>query len=96
MESALALGLLDGAECPVHAPNGKTPGRSILFWQKRIWDPDALFSWLAPRLWFFWTRGFVLFSAACILFAYAAWQPAPVHERWPRGGRSSVTAVVSA
>jgi multidrug efflux pump subunit AcrA (membrane-fusion protein) len=48
-----------------------SPGRrqSILYWRKNIFDPDRLFTWLAPKLWFFWTRGFLVFSAGSILLA---------------------------
>lgn len=43
--------------------------QTILYWRKGVCDPDRLFSWLAPRLWFFWTRGFVALSAGCVLAA---------------------------
>lgn len=43
--------------------------QSILFWRKSLFDPDRLFSRLAPGLRFFWTRGFVVLSAACITAA---------------------------
>src|SRR5262245_40766526 len=29
--------------------------QSILYWRKSLFDPDRLFTWLAPRLWFLWT-----------------------------------------
>src|SRR5436190_1278337 len=32
-------------------------------------DPDRFFTWLAPRIWFFWTRTFLVISAGCILLA---------------------------
>src|SRR5439155_17329542 len=32
-------------------------------------DPDRLFTWLAPRLWVFWTRTFLALSAGCIVLA---------------------------
>jgi multidrug resistance efflux pump len=50
---------------------GVPPSRrqSILYWRKNIIDPDRLFTWLAPKLWFFWTRGFLVFSAVSILLA---------------------------
>jgi multidrug resistance efflux pump len=41
-------------------------GLRVLYWRKSFFDPDRLFSWLAPKLWFFWTPAFVAFSAACI------------------------------
>jgi putative peptide zinc metalloprotease protein len=43
--------------------------QSILYWRKSIFDPDRLCNWLEPRLRFFWTRGFLFFSASCILLA---------------------------
>jgi multidrug efflux pump subunit AcrA (membrane-fusion protein) len=46
------------------------PGRqSILHWRRSLWDPDHFFTWLAPHVWFFWTRAFLLFSAGCIVAA---------------------------
>ncbi|MCI0461479.1 MAG: HlyD family efflux transporter periplasmic adaptor subunit [Gemmataceae bacterium] len=45
------------------------PRQSILYWRVSFFDPDRLFTWLAPKLRFFWTRSFVLFSAGCILAA---------------------------
>ncbi len=47
---------------------GNVP-HSLLHWRKSLWDPDRCFGWLAPKVRFFWTRGFVLFSAACIVTA---------------------------
>ncbi len=59
----LALSL---SPAPAPAPR---PRQSILYWRKNIYDPDRLFTWLAPRLWFFWTRAFLALSAACIALA---------------------------
>src|SRR5262245_14749140 len=42
---------------------------SILHWRVQILDPDRLYTGLAPRLWFFWTPAFLVFSALCIAFA---------------------------
>jgi multidrug efflux pump subunit AcrA (membrane-fusion protein) len=47
------------------------PTQSILYWRKTVFDPDRFFTWFEPKVRFFWTRGFVVFSAACILVA--AW-----------------------
>jgi multidrug efflux pump subunit AcrA (membrane-fusion protein) len=47
------------------------PRQSILYWRVSFFDPDRLFTRLAPKLWFFWTRPFVLVSAGCILAAVA-------------------------
>src|SRR5262249_18481578 len=46
---------------------GRGPGQSLLYWRLRLFDPDRLLNWLAPRLRFFWTRSFFLLSAGCIL-----------------------------
>jgi multidrug efflux pump subunit AcrA (membrane-fusion protein) len=45
--------------------------QSLLAWRCRFFDPDRLFTFLEPRLWFFWTRWFLLFSAVCIVAAVA-------------------------
>src|SRR5262249_31961120 len=45
------------------------PRQSILHWRKNFFDPDRLFTWLAPRIPFFWTRAFLMTSAGSILFA---------------------------
>jgi len=45
------------------------PRQSLLFWRKTIFDPDRLFSWLLPKLWFFWTPAFLLLSATSIVAA---------------------------
>jgi multidrug resistance efflux pump len=48
----------------------RSPGRqSLLYWRKTLLDPDRLFTWLAPRIRFFWSRSFLLVSAGCILLA---------------------------
>ncbi|MCI0458094.1 MAG: HlyD family efflux transporter periplasmic adaptor subunit [Gemmataceae bacterium] len=43
--------------------------QSLLYWRKSFFDPDRLFNWLEPKIRFFWTRGFLIFSAGCILLA---------------------------
>jgi multidrug resistance efflux pump len=43
--------------------------QSVLYWRKRLFDPDRLFTRLAPKLWFFWTPGFAACSAGCMLAA---------------------------
>ena len=45
------------------------PRQSLLHWRISLWDPDRFFSWLEPRIRFFWTRGFLLFSAGAIVAA---------------------------
>src|SRR5262249_19816545 len=47
------------------------PRQSILYWRKNLFDPDRFFTWLAPKIWFFWTRIFLIVSAACIVLAVA-------------------------
>jgi multidrug resistance efflux pump len=58
------------ASRPRVAPSSR-PRQSILHWRKSLFDPDRLMTWLAPRIRFFWTHGFLLFSAGCILLAVA-------------------------
>jgi hypothetical protein len=43
--------------------------QSILHWRKSLFDPDRLFNWLEPKIRFFWTPGFLVFSAGSILLA---------------------------
>ena len=45
--------------------------QGLLSWRINLFDPDRFFTWAQPRLWFFWTRSFVIFSAACIGLAAA-------------------------
>ncbi|MFQ5876905.1 MAG: efflux RND transporter periplasmic adaptor subunit [Acidobacteriota bacterium] len=37
------------------------------------WNPDKFFDRMVPRLRFFWSPGFVVFSAACILLMFGLW-----------------------
>jgi putative peptide zinc metalloprotease protein len=55
------------AERTVAAP--PRPRQSILFWRKSFFDPDRLFTWLAPKLGFLWTRTFLVLSLGCMLLA---------------------------
>ncbi len=69
-----AQGLLEPtAKVPTAAqslPGTTQPGaKSILHWRTSLWDPDRFFTWLAPRIWFFWTPAFVILSAASVLLA---------------------------
>ena len=43
--------------------------QGILYWRKSLCNPDRFFTWLAPKLWFLWTRAFFIFSAGCIVLA---------------------------
>lgn len=45
------------------------PHQSILYWRKALFDPDRFLNFLESRLRFFWTRGFLLFSALSIAAA---------------------------
>ncbi|MEX2114319.1 MAG: hypothetical protein WD845_14090, partial [Pirellulales bacterium] len=48
--------------------------QSILYWRRTIFDPNGLFDWLEPRIRFFWTRAFVMLSAASIVLAvWVSW-----------------------
>ena len=44
-------------------------GLRLLYWRKKFVDPDRLFTWLAPKIWWFWTPAFLVFSAGCIVLA---------------------------
>jgi multidrug resistance efflux pump len=71
LEMVQAQGLVQTVEAPGLVP-GRLPSprrQSILYWRKALCDPDRLFSWLAPKLWFFWTGGFLLLSSASVLLA---------------------------
>jgi multidrug resistance efflux pump len=71
LEMVQAQGLVQPVEALGLAP-GRLPSprrQSILYWRKAIFDPDRLFTWLAPKLWFFWTRGFLILSSASVLLA---------------------------
>jgi putative peptide zinc metalloprotease protein len=50
-------------------PGAAPFGLRLLYWRKSFFDPDRLFTWLAPKLWFCWTPAFLLFSAGCIVLA---------------------------
>ena len=61
---------LPGSVSELRSQNALPGGRqSILHWRRSLWDPDRLFSRVAPKIWFFWTRSFLILSAGCILFA---------------------------
>jgi multidrug efflux pump subunit AcrA (membrane-fusion protein) len=46
-------------------------GLRLLYWRKKFFDPDRLFTWLAPKVSWFWTPAFLGFSAGCIALAVA-------------------------
>src|SRR5262249_34278200 len=55
--------------------DGSQPSRrrvswqGLLSWRINLFDPDRFFIWAQPKLGFFWTRGFVVFSTGCIVLA---------------------------
>ena len=51
------------------AKNASKSTNNILFFRYTLFDPDRLFTWLAPRIWFVWTRKFMVFSALIALAA---------------------------
>jgi len=53
-----------------HAPP-RPSGQSILYWRRSLLDPDRLFNCLEPKIRFFWTPAFLVFSALCIVSALA-------------------------
>jgi multidrug efflux pump subunit AcrA (membrane-fusion protein) len=69
--SDIGKGLPGIADSNTQRPDSFNPQskQSILYWRKSIFNPDALFDWLEPKIRFFWTGGFLLFSAACIVLA---------------------------
>ena len=46
-----------------------SPKQSILYWRTKVFDPDRFFTWLEPKIRFFWTRTFLVVSASCIVAA---------------------------
>lgn len=59
----------DNATQRVAIPDAAPFGLQLLYWRKKFFDPDRLFTWLSPKLWFCWTPAFLLFSAGCIVLA---------------------------
>jgi multidrug efflux pump subunit AcrA (membrane-fusion protein) len=62
-ESPVATGPAPGDAAPL--------GLRILHWRKSLFDPDHLFTWLAPKIGFCWTPAFLVFSTGCIVLASA-------------------------
>jgi multidrug efflux pump subunit AcrA (membrane-fusion protein) len=60
-ESSRLAAASDDASAPL--------GLRLLYWRKNIFDPDRLFTWLAPKIRWFWTPGFVVLSAGSIVLA---------------------------
>jgi putative peptide zinc metalloprotease protein len=63
-------GLPPAAAAERPAKRGASP-HHLLFYRVRLVDPDRFFTRLAPSIWFFWTRGFLLVSFLCIAAAAA-------------------------
>jgi putative peptide zinc metalloprotease protein len=84
LEMAGKQGLLEIADCELRIADSKTRDsssnpksairnpkskQSILYWRKRLFDPDRFCNWLEPKIRCFWTRGFLIVSALCIAIA---------------------------
>jgi putative peptide zinc metalloprotease protein len=61
----------DAPHAPADTAGAAPLGLRLLYWRKSLFDPDRLFTWLAPKIGFFWTPAFVFFSAGCIVLATA-------------------------
>lgn len=62
----------DEAKAPVSGKSGsKLFGQSALFFRVPLYDPDPLFSWLAPRVSWIWTRVFACCAVLLMLLALA-------------------------
>ncbi len=51
------------------APTDPLSRQSLFYWRKSLFDPDHFFTWLAPKVAFFWTRTFLILSLAGALLA---------------------------
>ena len=60
-----------GSEAVAQVTPAPRARQSLLFWRKSVFDPDRLFTWLAPHIRFVWTRAFLAASAGCVLLALA-------------------------
>ncbi len=84
------LGLLstspDPATQTISVSKTRKVGGNIFYLRFRAFDPDAVLSWLVPRLQFAWTRTFALSSLAVILFAVgvmiSSWRE--IHQSFPK------------
>lgn len=47
----------------------KTSQQSLFFWRKKLFDPDRLFNFLCPKLWWVWTPTFLAVSFSIFLVA---------------------------
>jgi multidrug efflux pump subunit AcrA (membrane-fusion protein) len=61
-----AEGVPSPPRCPPRAPHA---AQSPLHWRMCLFDPDRPLTWLAPKIGFFWTGGFLAISASCIVLA---------------------------
>lgn len=73
VEMGLAKGLLTHGDASPSkarpAAKGWLRGQNPLYFRLRLIDPDRLLDWLAPKLWFIWTWGFLVVSALGIALA---------------------------
>jgi multidrug resistance efflux pump len=51
------------------AANGRAAKRNVFYLRFSLVDPNRFLDWLAPKIRFFWTRGFLLVSASLIVAA---------------------------
>jgi multidrug resistance efflux pump len=56
---------------PAAEPAPPRPRQSLLYYRRSLFDPDRFFTWLAPKIAFVWTPGFVALSLIGILAAAA-------------------------
>jgi putative peptide zinc metalloprotease protein len=55
----------------------------ILYFRRSVFDPDRLFTWLAPKIWFIWTAAFFWGSLAIIALAgLLLWQSWPEYTEY--------------
>jgi multidrug efflux pump subunit AcrA (membrane-fusion protein) len=76
LKMAASMELLEVAEgsAPLAPPSRKKTPQNFLYFRKNLFDPNAFFNWLAPKISIVWTRGFVASSVALFVLAFLiAW-----------------------
>jgi putative peptide zinc metalloprotease protein len=76
LKMAAGMELLEVAEGakPLAPPSRPRTPQSFLYFRKNLFDPNTFFNWLAPKISFFWTRGFVALSVSLFVMAFlVAW-----------------------
>jgi putative peptide zinc metalloprotease protein len=67
------LEVADGTAPLAPSSRPRTP-QNFLYFRKNLFDPNAFFNWLTPKISFFWTRGFVVLSVSLFIAAFViAW-----------------------